>query len=65
MALDSDLSDFAYNLSIQTSQSFSFFRDDKNQQQTQATWPLFKYSYTIIITKKIPESAKYKMYNKY
>ena len=35
MALDSDLSDFAYNLSIQTSQSFSFFQDDNNQQPPQ------------------------------
>ena len=42
-----------------------FFQDDNNQQQTQATWPLLKYSYTIIITKKILESGKYKMYNKY
>jgi len=29
MALDSDLSDFAYNLAIQTSQSFSFFQEEQ------------------------------------
>ena len=33
--------------------SFSFF--------LKTTWPLFKYSYTIIITKKILESANYKI----
>ena len=65
MALDSDLRDFAYNLSIQISQSFSFLQDDNNQAHPQTTWPLFKYSYTIIITKKILESANYKMCNKY
>ena len=62
MALDSD---FAYTRSTQTFLTFSFFQDDNNQPHPQTTWPLFKYSYTIIITKKILESANYKMYNKY
>ena len=37
---------------------------NNNQPTQQTTWPLFKYSCIIIITKKFLENANYKMYNK-